>query len=90
MKQVHFEKLAEPFKAMAELNLKTLQELSWIKPEEFAAMKTPQEVFEKQMKVMLENGYKTLEHMQKSFQIMEKALLDVVPEEVKKTYSKKQ
>lgn len=88
MKPMQFEKWSEPFKALAELNLKTLQEFSWIKPEELATMRNPQEIFEKQMKVLLANGYKTLEHMQKSFQIMETALLDIVPEEVKKATKK--
>lgn len=88
MKQVDFEKWAEPFKAIAELNMKTLQEISYIKPEELTAMRNPQEVFEKQMKIALDNGYKALEHMQKSFQIIEKAMLNLTPEELKKAVKK--
>jgi hypothetical protein len=73
-------KMQEPFQAIAELNVKTLKDLTYLKPEEMAALKKPEELFEKQMNVAIENGHKALEHMQKSFQIIEQAMLSITKE----------
>ncbi|MBI2786598.1 MAG: phasin family protein [Legionella longbeachae] len=77
-------KLQEPIQAIAELNVKTLQALSYIKPEELATIKKPEELLEKQINLAVENGHKALDYMQKSFQIIEKAMLGIV-QETKKT-----
>jgi hypothetical protein len=77
-------KIQEPFQAIAELNVKTLQGLSYIKPEELAHVKKPEEVLEKQINLAVENGHKALDYMQKSFEILEKAMLGLV-NEAKKT-----
>lgn len=77
-------KVQEPFQAIAELNLKTLQGLSFLKPEELAQVKKPEELLEKQIGLAVENGHKALDYMQKSFQIIEKAMLGFV-QEAKKT-----
>lgn len=81
-------KLQEPFQAIAELNAKTLQGMTYIKPEELAGLKKPEELLEKQINLAVENGHKALDYMQKSFQIFEKAMLNLV-EEAKKTASDK-
>ena len=73
-------KLQEPFQAIAELNVKTLQGLTYIKPEELAQVKKPEELLEKQINLAVENGHKALDYMQKSFQIIEKALFNFVQE----------
>jgi hypothetical protein len=73
-------KLQEPFQAIAELNVKTLQGLSILKPEELAQVKKPEEFLEKQIGLAVENGHKALDYMQKSFQILEKAMLGIVNE----------
>lgn len=93
MNQQNFEKwsevakkLQEPFQAIAELNVKTLQGLNYIKPEELASIKKPEELLEKQINLAVENGHKALDYMQKSFHIFEKAMLSLV-EEAKKTAS---
>ncbi|USQ14385.1 phasin family protein [Legionella lytica] len=95
MNQPNFEKwsdlakkLQEPFQAIAELNVKTLQGITYIKPEELASIKKPEELLEKQINLAVENGHKALDYMQKSFQIVEKAMLSLV-EEAKKTGSDK-
>lgn len=95
MNQPNFEKwsdlakkLQEPFQAIAELNVKTLQGITYIKPEELASIKKPEELLEKQINLAVENGHKALDYMQKSFQIFEKAMLSLV-EEAKKTGSDK-
>ncbi|KTD52682.1 phasin family protein [Legionella quateirensis] len=77
-------KLQEPFQAIAELNVKTLQGLSYLKPDELAHVKKPEEVLEKQINLAVENGHKALDYMQQSFQIIEKAMLGLV-KEAKKT-----
>lgn len=87
MNQEYYEKISdmakkaqEPFQALAELNIKTLQGLSYMKPEELAKIKKPQEMLEKQIELAIMNGHKALDYMQKSFQIIEKAMLSVVQE----------
>jgi hypothetical protein len=81
-------KLQEPFQAIAELNVKTLQGITYIKPEELASIKKPEELLEKQINLAVENGHKALDYMQKSFQILEKAMLSLV-DEAKKASDKK-
>lgn len=90
--QVNFEKwsemakkLQEPFQAIAELNVKTLQGLTYLKPDELAHLKKPEELLEKQIGLAVENGHKALDYMQKSFQIIEKAMLALVQEVKEKT-----
>lgn len=82
-------KLQEPFQAIAELNVKTLQGLTYIKPEELANLKKPEELLEKQINLAVENGHKTLDYMQKSFQIYEKAMLNLVQEAKKSAADRK-
>lgn len=77
-------KLQEPFQAIAELNIKTLQGLTYLKPEELTQVKKPEELLEKQINLAVENGHKALDYMQKSFQIIERAMLNLV-QEAKKT-----
>jgi hypothetical protein len=87
MNQASFEKwsemakkVQEPFQAITELNVKTLQGLTYLKPEELASLKKPEELLEKQINLAVENGHKALDYMQKSFQIFEKAMLSLVQE----------
>lgn len=81
-------KIQEPFQAIAELNVKTLQSLTYIKPEELAHLKKPEELLEKQICLAVENGHKALDYLQKSFEIFEKAMLSVVQEVKSKTEGK--
>ncbi|MBA2709054.1 MAG: phasin family protein [Tatlockia sp.] len=73
-------KMQTPFQDMAELNVKTLQGFTYLKPDDIARLKRPEELVEKQINVAVENGHKTLDYMQKSFEIMEKAMLSFVQE----------
>ncbi len=82
-------KLQEPFQAIAELNIKTLQGLTFLKPDELAQFKKPEELLEKQINLAVENGHKALDYMQKSFQIIEKAMMGVVQETKKTAEAKK-
>lgn len=96
MNQASFEKWSEmakkaqePFQAIAELNVKTLQGLTYLKPEELAHLKKPEELLEKQINLAVENGHKALDYMQKSFQIFEKAMQSLVQEVKNKAGEKK-
>ena len=96
MNQEYFTKLSdmakkaqEPLQALAELNVKTLQSLTYLKPEELSSTKKPEELFEKQIELAISNGHKALDYMQKSFQILEKAMLSCVQETKTKTDGKK-
>lgn len=73
-------KAQEPLQAITELNIKTLQGLNYLKPDEFATLKKPEELLEKQIELAVANGHKTLDYMQKSFQIIEKAMLSFAQE----------
>lgn len=97
MNQEYFSKLSdmakkaqEPFQQLAELNVRTLQSLTYIKPDEFANVKKPEELLEKQIELAVANGHKALDYMQKSFQILEKAMLSFAHEAKVKTETKKQ
>ena len=82
-------KVQEPFKAIAELNVKTLQGLTFLKPDELAHVKKPEELLEKQINLAVENGHKALDYLQQSFQILEKAMLGIVQEAKKTAEGKK-
>lgn len=71
-------RVQQPLQEMAELNIKTLQGLNYLKPEELTQIKKPEELFERQVNVLVQNGHKTLDYMQKSFLILEKAMLGFV------------
>lgn len=67
-------KMQEPFQAIADLNLKAVKEMSYLKPEDFAMPRKPEALFEKQIELAIDNGYKALDYMQKSLQILEKTM----------------
>lgn len=98
MNQEYFQKMSdlvkkaqEPFQAIAELNAKTLQSFSYVKPDEFSKMSKPEEFWEKHLELMIANGHKTLDYLQKFSQIAEKALLSLSKEtkETKETKTSK-
>ena len=73
-------KVQEPFQAIAELNIRTLQSLNYLKPEELTQIKHPEELVEKQINLAVENGHKALDYMQKSFKILESTMVGFVQE----------
>ncbi|KTD33173.1 Phasin protein [Legionella nautarum] len=81
-------KLQAPFQEIAELNVKTLQGFNYLKPDELANLKKPEELLEKQIGLAIENGHRALDYMQKSFEILEKAVLSFVQEVKNKTETK--
>lgn len=96
MNQQHFDnwgemakKMQEPFRSLTELNVRTLQNFNYLKPDEWAQVKKPEEMLEKQVKVLVENAHKSLDYLQESFLIIEKAMLSMI-QEAKQTVEKKQ
>ncbi len=82
MNQEYFEKISdmvkkaqEPLQAIAKLNVKTLQSYTYVKPDEYSKITKPEELLEKQLELAIANGHNALDYMQKSFQIIEKAML---------------
>lgn len=73
-------KVQEPFQEIAELNMKTLQGLHYLKPEELAQIKKPEDLVEQQINLAIENGHKALDYMQKSFSIIERSMASIVQE----------
>ena len=82
-------KAQEPLQALAELNVKTFQGLSSMKPDELTNIKKPEELLEKQIELAVANGRKALDYLEKSFEIFEKTMLSFVQETKCKTDGKK-
>ncbi|MBA2657613.1 MAG: phasin family protein [Tatlockia sp.] len=81
-------KMQAPLQAMTELNVKTIQGLTYLKPDEIAKVKKPEELLEKHLSLAVENGHKALDYLQKSFEIYEKAVLSFVQDVKKQTEEK--
>lgn len=73
-------KMQEPLQDIAELNFKTMQDLSFLRTNELNHIRKPEELLEKQINLAIENGHKALDYMQKSFEIIEKAMTGFVKE----------
>ena len=74
------EKLQQPLHDFAALNVKTLQSMEFVSPEDLSKVQQPDELFEKQIALAISNGHKALDYMQQSFQIFERAMLSLLPE----------
>ena len=74
------EKLQQPLHDFAALNVKTLQSMAFVSPEDLSKVQQPDELFEKQIALAISNGHKALDYMQQSFQIFERAMLSLLPE----------
>lgn len=73
-------KIQEPFQEIAKLNLQAMQSFNFLKPEDLSAMHKPEELVEKNLQLVVENGHKALAYMQESFNIFEKTMLSVMQE----------
>ncbi|KTC77104.1 hypothetical protein [Legionella brunensis] len=63
----------KPFQAMMELNIRTLQNLHYLRPEESSNWRQPNKLMDNQMKLVMENSHQMLDYMRQSFQILENA-----------------
>jgi hypothetical protein len=77
-------KVQEPFQSIVQLNVKTLESFNYLKLDDLTQFKNPEDFLEKQISMAVANGHLALDYMQKSFQIMEKAMLSL-GQEVKYT-----
>ncbi len=78
-------KAQEPLKEMAALNMRTLQSMAYLKPNDFTSITKPQDLFEKQVALTISNGQKVLNYMQESYEIMTKSALSCMHEVKSKT-----
>lgn len=65
--------IQKPMQAMMDLNAHTLQNMSYLKPDDLTNIHRPEELMEKQINVFIENGHKALDYMQRSFAILEES-----------------
>ncbi|KTD22992.1 Uncharacterised protein [Legionella lansingensis] len=70
-----FNELQKPFQEIMELNVKTFQKLAYIKPDELPQLKTPEDLLDKNVNILIQNGHRALDYMQQAFQIFERHLL---------------
>lgn len=75
----HFEQLKttlnnlqKPVQELAALHARTLQNLSYIKPEELSRMQNPEEIWDRNIKLFIQNSHKALDFMQQAFNIFER------------------
>ncbi|KTD18104.1 phasin family protein [Legionella jordanis] len=66
--------IQRPFQAMLELNLEMMEKVKYLKVEDFINIKNPEELLEKQVNFAIENGHRTLDYFQRSFEIFEQVL----------------
>ncbi|WED44564.1 phasin family protein [Legionella cardiaca] len=69
--------LQKPLRELAELNVKTFQKISYLKPDELSQLKNPEDFLEKNVHIFIHNSHKMLDYMQQAFDIFEKQLLSV-------------
>ncbi|KTC85990.1 hypothetical protein [Legionella drozanskii] len=75
-----YKRLQIPMQELVQLNIKTVQSMSYIKPEEWARLRQPQDIFEKQVSVFIENGHKVLDYLEEATEILEKNLFSATAE----------
>jgi len=69
--------MQKPFQEMLDLNVKTLQGLKYLTLEEMSSLKQPEELLDKQVKLMVKNSHMILDYMAQSFQLLEPSLLSL-------------
>jgi hypothetical protein len=66
------ESLEKPVKELMDLNVKALQNLTYLTPTELFKMRRPEEVLEKNMQMFIDNSNAALDYMHNMFNIMER------------------
>ncbi|KTD25635.1 MULTISPECIES: hypothetical protein [Legionella] len=67
-----FNSMQNPVPELIELNMQTLRNISFIQPGDLSSLKNPQELFDKSMRMFINNGHKMLEYFQHATEILEK------------------
>jgi hypothetical protein len=65
--------MQKPFRAILNLNVKMLQDLRFLRLDDFSTLHQPGELLDKQVHLAMENSHRVLDYMQESFHIMEQA-----------------
>ena len=89
----HGNPLEKQMQELIELNMKTLQNFSYLNPTELLTTLKPEAVLEKQMNVFIQNSRKTMDYMRDMFNLMEKNWLnlsDTVTQNTKELMSQAQ
>lgn len=85
--------LEKSLKEFMELNAKTIQGFSYINPTELMSSRKPEQLMEKNVDVMIQNGHKALDYMHDVFNLMEKNWLNIsgtIMERTKETMGRTQ
>lgn len=69
--------LEQPLKELMELNMRALQSFSYISPIDLFNVSKPEELLEKNMELLIQNGHRSLDYMQNMFSIMERNWLNL-------------
>lgn len=72
-----FNFIQNPVKEIVALNVRTLQNFSYIKAEELKDVQAPEDILEKNMDVIIHNGHMALDYIQEAFNICEKNWLSI-------------
>lgn len=72
--------MQKSLQSMMDLNAKTLQNFSYLKPGDLSGLTQPSDLLGKHIALSMENSQKILDYMHRSFQILESALLSVSKE----------
>jgi ABC-type proline/glycine betaine transport system ATPase subunit len=76
MKNIHFDQkvfsnMEFPLQKLMELNIKTMQGFSYMKPGELFSIKKPEELLERNMNMFIRNSHMALDYMRDTFSILE-------------------
>ena len=75
----------QPMRELLELNLKTLQNFSYMKPEQLKDLNRPEEILDRNVSLLFDNGHKAIDYFEEAFHILEKHLFTLKEEAVKQT-----
>ncbi|MGQ3892888.1 hypothetical protein [Legionella sp. CNM-4043-24] len=70
--QQNFNALEAPFRDIMNLNVKTIQNFSYMRPMELMDPSKPEQFMDKNVEMLIENGHKALDYMQSMFDIVGK------------------
>lgn len=83
--QKTFNPFATPVQELIELNVRTIQHLSYLDPTELLNVHKPELLLEKNMDVLIKNSHTALDYMQDAFYIVEKHMLNLSDNVMKHT-----
>lgn len=75
--QKMFNSFEAPMQKLMELNAKMMQNLSLMKPMDLLSLKKPEDFFERNMELFIQNSNMTLNYMRETFSILEHHWLNV-------------